>query len=323
MPRRIQDWDSRIGHRITLRNLHILSAVVRYGSMAKAASHLAMSQSAVSEGITHLEDALRVRLLDRSARGIEPTIYANVLLKRGHAVFDELKQGIKDIEFLSDPNAGEVRLGCVEMLSYGLLAAVIDRLSSRHPQIAVRIVPLDTESLDFQYLQDRNVDFVIARTPTSYVNDELDIEVLLNDALVVIVGVQSAWARRRKVVLSDLLNETWILPPTPYVRGVIKKAFEAYGLQAPSERVTTSSIQLRIQLLETGRFVSVFTDSVLQGNAERWSLKVLPIDLGARPPPWSIVRLKHRTVSPVVQVFIDHLRAVAKSKSAVAPDSKR
>jgi DNA-binding transcriptional LysR family regulator len=87
--------------------------------------------------------------------------------------------------------------------------------------------------------------------------------------------------------------------------------------------VTTSSIQLRIQLLETGRFVSVFTDSVLQGNAERWSLKVLPIDLGARPPPWSIVRLKHRTVSPVVQVFIDHLRAVAKSKSAVAPDSKR
>ena len=166
MPRRTQDWDSRIGRRVTLRDLHILSAVVHWGSMAKAASHLAMSQSAVSEGIAHLEDALRVRLLDRSARGIEPTIYANVLLKRGHAVFDELKQGIKDIEFLSDPNAGEVRIGCAEMLSYGLLPAVIDRLSRRHPQVAVRIVHLDTESLEFQVLQERTVDFVIARIPT-------------------------------------------------------------------------------------------------------------------------------------------------------------
>jgi DNA-binding transcriptional LysR family regulator len=323
MLRRTQDWDSRIGHRITLRNLHVLSAVVRFGSMAKAASHLGMSQSAVSEGITHLEDALRVRLLDRSARGIEPTIYANVLLKRGHAVFDELKQGIKDIEFLSDPNAGEVRVGCVEMLSYGFLPAVIDGLSTRHPQIAVRILPLDTESLDFQSLQDRNVDLVIARTPTSYVNDDLDIQVLLNDSLVVVVGAQSEWARRRKVALSDLLNDRWILPPTPYVRGVIKESFEADGLQAPSERVTTSSIQLRIQLLETGRFVSVFTDSVMQGNTERWSLKALPIDLRAKPPPWSIVKLRHRTVSPVVQLFIDHLRDVAKSKFVTAPDSKR
>jgi DNA-binding transcriptional LysR family regulator len=72
------------------RDLHILSAVVRWGSMAKAASRLSMSQSSVSEAIASLEGALRVQLLDRSHHSIEPTIYANALLKRGHAVFDEL-----------------------------------------------------------------------------------------------------------------------------------------------------------------------------------------------------------------------------------------
>ena len=87
------DWESRIGRRVRLRDLHILSAVVRWGSMAKAASHLAMSQSAVSEAIAHLEDALRVRLLDRGPQGIEPTIYADALLKRGNVVFDELNAG--------------------------------------------------------------------------------------------------------------------------------------------------------------------------------------------------------------------------------------
>jgi DNA-binding transcriptional LysR family regulator len=75
---------------------------------------------------------------------------------------------------------------------------------------------------------------------------------------------------------------------------------------------------LRIQLLATGGFVSVLPDSILQGNAERWSLKALPIDLRARPPPWSIIKLKNRTVGPVVQVFIDHLREAAKTRPVQA-----
>src|SRR3954453_3416016 len=101
---------SHVARRLKLRDLHILSTVVQWGSMAKAASHLAMSQPAVSESIANLEDALRVRLLDRSTRGIEPTLYARALLKRGHVVFDELRQGIRDLEFLANPTIGEVRV---------------------------------------------------------------------------------------------------------------------------------------------------------------------------------------------------------------------
>src|SRR5215472_17175052 len=92
------NWDNRIGRRLKLRDLHILSTVVQWGSMAKGAAHLGMSQPAVSEAIATLEDALRVRLLDRSPRGIEPTIYASALLKRGHVIFDELRQGLQDID---------------------------------------------------------------------------------------------------------------------------------------------------------------------------------------------------------------------------------
>src|SRR5262245_48423487 len=121
MPRAKQDWERRIGRRVTLRDLHILTVVVRWGGMAKAASHLAMSQSAVSEAIANLEYAIGVRLLDRKSQGIEPTIYADALLKRGHAVFDELKQGIHDIEFLADPTVGEVRVACPEFVSAGLV----------------------------------------------------------------------------------------------------------------------------------------------------------------------------------------------------------
>src|SRR5262249_17483683 len=108
-----------VGRQLKLRELYILSAVVQWGSMPKASDPVALSQPAVSEAIASLEATLGVRLLDRNRRGIEPTIYAQALLKRGTVVFDELKQGIREIEFLADPATGEIRIGCSEALAAG------------------------------------------------------------------------------------------------------------------------------------------------------------------------------------------------------------
>ena len=56
------DWESQIGRRLRLRDLHVFSMVVECGSMAKAARQLGVSQPAVSEVIVDLEHALGVRL---------------------------------------------------------------------------------------------------------------------------------------------------------------------------------------------------------------------------------------------------------------------
>src|SRR5215469_13191009 len=110
------DWESQIGRRMKLRDLHVFSTVVQRGSMAKAAAHLGISQPAVSEVIADLEHTLGVRLFDRHPQGVEPTRYGQALFKRGLAAFDELKQGIRDIEFLSDPTSGELTIGHPEFM---------------------------------------------------------------------------------------------------------------------------------------------------------------------------------------------------------------
>lgn len=316
MDKAIQHWESRIGRRLKLRDLHILFAVVQWGSMAKAATHLAMSQPAVSEAIANLEDALRVRLLDRSSRGIEPTLYAHALLKRGNVVFDELRQGIRDIEFLVDPTAGEVRIASLETFTAGLLPAAIDRLSRRYPQIVVRVVQANTATLEFRELRERIVDLALARIPGSFVADDLDIEILFDEPSRVVVGAQSRWARRRKITLAELVNEPWIFPPTQVFSALIKEAFKAHGLKVPKETVSAASILLRNHLLATGRFLTVLPDSVLRYNAKQWPLKALPINLRIKPRPIAIVTLKNRTVSPVVQLFAEQVRAVAKTMFA-------
>jgi DNA-binding transcriptional LysR family regulator len=313
MDNTIQHWESRIGRRLKLRDLHVLFAVVQWGSMAKAAKHLAMSQPAVSKVIADLEDVLRVRLLDRSSRGIEPTIFAHALLKRGHVVFDELRQGIREIEFLADPTAGEVRIASQELFAAGLLPAVINQLSRRYPKVVVRVVQASTATLEFRELRERKVDLVLGRIPGAFREEDLDIEILFDDMEVVVVGARSRWARRRKVALAELVNEPWVLPPNQVVNALIAEAFKAQGLEVPQERVSAGSILLRNQLLASGRFLSVLPNIVLRHNAKQWSLKALPVDLGVKPRSIAIVTLKNRTVSPVVHLFVEQVRAVAKS----------
>src|SRR6266550_8892841 len=129
------DITDRIERRLKLHDLRVLITVVQAGSMSKAAERLGTAQRALSRSIAELEHALGVRLLDRSPRGVQPTDYGRALINRGIAVFDELRQGIKDIEFLADPTAGELRIGTSEDLAAGLVLAVVKRLSQKYPRI--------------------------------------------------------------------------------------------------------------------------------------------------------------------------------------------
>ena len=83
MPRPNSDSDSHIGRRVKLRDLQIMFSVAELGSMAKAASHLSITQPSVSQAIADLEDAAGVRLFDRTTQGVALTIYGEVLLKSG------------------------------------------------------------------------------------------------------------------------------------------------------------------------------------------------------------------------------------------------
>src|SRR3954470_6010663 len=130
----------RIGRRMKLQDLHVLMTVVQAGSMGKAAELLNITQPAISRSIAELEHALGVRLLDRHRRGVEPTTYGRALLGGGAVVFDDLRQTVKNIEFLSDPETGNVRIGCNPFLTASFVSAVVDRLSRRYPRIVIDVM---------------------------------------------------------------------------------------------------------------------------------------------------------------------------------------
>jgi DNA-binding transcriptional LysR family regulator len=180
----------------------------------------------------------------------------------------------------------------------------------------------DPTTLEHRELRERSVDIVVTRVPKNFASDIFDIEVLFDDPHFVVAGAGSRWAQRQKIAIAELSNEPWIIPPSPVLETLLKELFETEGLKPPSRRVIAGSVILRMHLLATGRFLSLFPKSVLRTAAQQWSIKALPFDLRAKAQPIAILTLKNRTLSRVAQVFIEELRAVAKEVPAAASTAK-
>jgi DNA-binding transcriptional LysR family regulator len=314
----VLDWDSRVGRRLRLRDLHILFAAVEHGSMSAAGAHLNMSQSAVSQAIAALEDALKVRLLDRTPHGVEPTIYADAIMRRGQIAFDELRSGIKDIEFLADPAGGEVRIACSDTLAGGILAPVIETFSRKYPQVVFEILQSNGFiEREFVELRARKVDLVLAmlsRPMDDSLRDDLNVEHLFAEELCLAASPRSQWARRRKLSFADLVDASWI---TPFSGATSEKAlfeaFRAQGLPPPRVVVKTVSAQLRNFLSLRGPFVALVPASFLKINAASVGLAKLPLRLAMPRLRVVMITLRNRTLSRTVELFLDCVRDVAKS----------
>src|SRR5450631_778124 len=302
----------RIEHRLKLHDLRVLMSVVDRGSMAKAAERLATSQPAVSRAIADLEYSLGVRLLDRGPRGVVPTPYGRALIRRGIAVFDELKQGVKDIEFLADPTAGEVRIGAPIAFAAGLVAAATDRLARRHPH-AVCYLMVGDDAMTYRALEERDLDAVITFFGAPIAEDRMQAEVLYAESRFVVAAIGNPWSRRRRVGLADLMKEPWTLPPRDSVLGSrIVNDFQVAGLDLPRATVVSSNAVARIALVAKGRFLTIASPSVLKFSGWDKAIKALPIDLATTHGSVGIITLKNRTLTPMAQLFIDCAREVAK-----------
>ncbi len=302
-------WDERIGRRLRLRDLHMLQIISEVGSMAKAAEQLAVSQPAISKAMADLEHTLGVPMLDRTPRGVEVTAYGRALLKHGAAVFDDLRQGLAEIEHLRDPTRGELRIGAPEPVTQ-VLSVIINELLARLPNLRFQVMVGDTAML-FQALRERQLDVAFTRMLERNAEPDLETEVLFQDPLVVVAGAQNPWASRRKVSLADLVDEPWVLPPPDTVLGRFgAEIFRVRGLEPPRATVVTPSLQLRLSLMSGGPHLTLLPRAMLRFPGVPISIAQVRLELPETERPVGLVRLKGRNMSPVLGTFVEQARKV-------------
>jgi len=300
--------------RINLRDLRVLMAVADTGSMAKAAAKLGISHPAVSKTISELEGAIGARLLDRSPQGAELTPSGEVLLRCGINIFDELQQGYRSLEHLSDPNGGEVRLGCTEIILHSLASAVLRKFSAKYPGVQIDVKLANPGEHQLRELRERRIDLLITRATRQSAAEDLHSEVLFDEPFVFVVGAESEFGRKRRVSLDDIIGCKWVLPAPDSAPGaLIEGVFRAASFQPPKAVVKTISIELTTSLVASGEFVGILPISVARLKAAQASLRVLPIKSVGPRVSAEIVFVKNRTLSPAVESFINCVQDIVKA----------
>jgi DNA-binding transcriptional LysR family regulator len=295
-------WDDRIGRRLRLKDLHTLQTVAEVGSMAKASERLSLSQPAISKAVSDMEHTLGVPLLDRSSRGVELTECGRLLVERARVIFDEVRQGVSDIEHLSDPTRGVVRIGTTEPVT-GIVSEIISQLARRYPRLSYDVMVSDLDTL-LRELRERTRDVLVTRWIQPPVADDLAPQVLFKSPLAVMAARGHPLLLRKKLSLADLMGEQWTLSPSDSFLGrITADLFYRKKLPLPPTLVTTISIHMRLNLLANGRFVTVLPLQMLRYPSNKAWLRALDVNLGDTSQPIALVTLKTRRSGGAVRLF--------------------
>src|SRR4051812_38004268 len=250
---------------------------------------------------------LGVHLVDRSRSGIEPTPYGLALQKRSISIFNDLRQGVQDIDFLIDPTKGEIRIGTTEPVMAAIVSPVIDGLLRKYSEMYFHIVAGDTSSL-YRDVANRNIEIAICRM-IGRLPDELEAETLFRDSVAIMTAASNPLTRRRNLTLADLHKEPWVMfPYDSFFGSMIGEIFRKNGFDPPRQTVSSLSVHAQNELLATGRFLTVLPSFVLKVPGGHLPLKAVPVELPNPPAPVGLIAPKNRTLTPAVQMFIEGVR---------------
>jgi DNA-binding transcriptional LysR family regulator len=307
-------WDDRIGRRLRLKDLHTLQTVAEAGSMAKASKRLALSQPAISKAISDMEQTLGAPLLNRFSRGVELTEGGRLLVERGRVIFDEVKQGIRDIEHLSDPTRGEVKIGTIGPVT-AVVSEIICQLTRKYPRITYHVKVSEPDTLERE-LRERALDVAVTRWNSRLVADDLAAEVLYKSTLAVMADKSHPMVARKRLALADLMQEQWTLsPPESFLGRIGVDVFRRRKLALPRTVVTTISTYMRLNLLASGRFLSLLPTTLLQHRSNNAWLRALNVDLSDSTGPVALITVRKRQSAGAVKLFQEASRAVCEAFS--------
>ncbi|KQV46205.1 galactose-binding protein [Pelomonas sp. Root1217] len=303
--------DRFVRSHLKTRQLVLLVELGRHGSILHAAQAANLTQPAASKLLADLEHALGVKLFERLPRGVAPTWYGEVMIRRAGAALAELDAGHQELMELLSGLSGRVAVGSVLTPSTTLLPAAITQLKARQPRVHVAI-SVDTSKLLIQHLQNGELDLVIGRVLDSESAAQLSFEPLTDEPHCLVVRAGHPLSERRDLSLAELARQSWILPPGGSIlRDRLTALFLSAGLDQPQQTVETLSLPVITSLLSQSDMLSALPEELVKPYLEAGLLVVLNFDLGLRMDAYGIVTRRGHQLSPGAELMLNCLREEA------------
>lgn len=289
----------------------LLVELGRHGSILRAAEAANLTQPAASKLLAELEHALGVQLFERLPRGVEPTWYGEVLIRRAGAALSEMDAAHQEVMELLSGLSGRVALGTVMTPSTGMVPEAVKLLKTRHARVHVAI-SVDTSKVLIERLRSGELDLVIGRILDTKSAAELNFEPLTDEPHSLIAAADHPLAKHDNLELKDLIHEGWILPPNGSIlRDRLTALFLSHGLGQPVETVETVALSVITNLLIGSNMIVALPEELVRTHLDTGLLTVLPYALSLRMDLYGIVTRKGHRLSPGADAMLTALREVA------------
>jgi DNA-binding transcriptional LysR family regulator len=289
----------------------MIIAVADCGSMVGAAVEVGLTQPAVTKAIREMERDLKVPLFDRGNRGVTPTIYGDVLVRRARMVIAQLAQAAGEIEDLAHGTGGRVMVGTLLAGAAWLLPRAVAQLHEKRPNVKISIVEGTNERL-MPMLQYGELDLVVGRLRELALPDGIGQEALYDERVIVVARKGHPLDDGEYKTTEDFQHFAWILPSSDTtLRRQIDQAFLSDGLGLPNVVIESVSLQTNRRLLRETDLVCVMSESVAAEDIAAGNLVRIPTRRKRGAGPVGVSMRQGKDLSPVASEFLAALREVA------------
>lgn len=286
------------------RKLIEFKAIAVEGSFGKAAKALGVSQPALSLSIATLEQALGVKLFNRSRGGAVPTEFGTLLLARADALEHLLDSVRQDVRLRSIGLEGAIHIGVSPVGAAVVLADAIGQFRQTASAVAISISELPDDML-ISELSAGRLDLTISPAGVNDEDDSFERQVIAQDRFVLISAHEKMTPRFKTMRLRDFNDATFVMPVKESAMSkYIASMFFAAGLSWPRKSIVCNSISLIKTIVTATDYVAIISERLVRNELQKGLLAAC--DLKEAPPHRDIcLRYLHSNRKrPVVDRFI-------------------
>lgn len=295
-----------------LNDLQAFRAVAELGSFRKAAEAVSISQPALSRRIDKLEEALGVRLFERTTRSVALTTIGRVFARSAEQLLDDLDAALLGIRDVSSSRLGHVTIACVPSVAYYFLPNVISTFRRRFPRIRIKL--LDSSANDvLAAVISGEADFGVSFMGSQ--DSEVEFKVLLQERFVAACRRDHPLARKKRVTWNELYEYEYVsVDKTSGNRLLLDQALSAVAPRVASV-CETRHVTSMLGLVEAGIGVAA-VPSMAMPAPDHPVLTSVPLVEPVVTRRVGIVRRRGRPLTPAAQEFHRTIVEMRRGKSA-------
>jgi DNA-binding transcriptional LysR family regulator len=285
-------------------NLHLLRmffTVVRSGSFSKAAEILNVSQPAISKGVRDFELQIGCRLLNRSPKGVVPTLEGLALSRHAETLFAAERAAEEELSALRGLHNGSLRIGASTTIATYMISGYLGAFHRAHPGIDLHLVSANTRDIAEQ-MANQEIDIGLVEGPVDDRN--LVAQPWRTDIMQLIVAQDHAFAAASGPIDPKRLeNEVLIIrEPGSGSREVVTQALALHGIE-PARTLEIGSTAAIKQAVAAGLGVSIISAASVKDQIQLGRLKTILMDgVIIERTLWQL-KLPGRIAMPAAHIF--------------------